>query len=95
MNERRRTVAAVKRLGSVMLGGDAPCATPGHNAKLGSYTLMHSDGNGHQGTGKMVSMKLFKYQSRFIVTSNCMIMMKWQTSAGSTGCTRTANAECV
>ena len=58
-NERRKAVAAVKRLGSVVLGGDARCDTPGHNAKFGSYTLMHSDGDdGHQGTRKIVSMKL-------------------------------------
>ena len=28
------------------LAGDARCDTPGHNAKYGSYTLMHVDGQG-------------------------------------------------
>ena len=59
MDERRKAVGAVKRLGSVVLGGDARCDTPGHNANFRSYTLMHSDGDdGHQGTRKIVSMKL-------------------------------------
>jgi hypothetical protein len=43
---------------SLVLAGDARCDSPGHGAKYGSYTLMHIDGNGEQGSRKIVSMKL-------------------------------------
>ena len=58
--ERGRVVAAIRPLGRIVLGGDARCDNPGHTAKDGSYTLMHTDSSGHQGTRKIVSMKLFQ-----------------------------------
>ena len=56
--ERARVVAAIRPLGRIVLGEDARCDSPGHTAKYGSYTLMHTDSSGHQGTRKIVSMKL-------------------------------------
>ena len=58
LRERERVVALLRPLGRIVLGGDARCDSPGHTAKYGSYTLMHSDSSGHQGSRKIVSMKL-------------------------------------
>ena len=52
MDERRKAVAEIKRLGAAVLGGDVRYDTPGHNTNFGSYTVMNSDGDGHRGTGR-------------------------------------------
>ena len=52
MDERRKVVEAVKRLGAAVLVGDVRCDTPGHNTNFASYTVMNSDGDGHRGTGR-------------------------------------------
>ena len=48
----------VKDYGRATLAGDARCDSPGHNAKYGSYTLMHIDGDGRKGTNEIMSLEL-------------------------------------
>ena len=56
--EREGTALEVKDGGPATLAGDARCDTPGHNAKYGSYALMHVDGEGRHGINRIVALEL-------------------------------------
>ena len=56
--ERKKVVKEMKVKESFFLAGDARMDSPGHNASYGSYTLMDTDGNGLNGSRKIVAMEL-------------------------------------
>ena len=58
--EREGIALELKEGDAVTLAGDARCDTPGHNAKYGSYTLMHIDGDGQKGIKRIVAMELIQ-----------------------------------
>ena len=58
--EREGIALELKEGDAVTLAGDARCDTPGHNAKYGSCTLMHIDGDGQKGIKRIVAMELIQ-----------------------------------
>ena len=58
--ERSDVIAEVRRHPHIALAGDARCDSPGNNAKFGSYSMMHIEGGGVDGSHKIVDFELIQ-----------------------------------
>jgi len=58
--EKQKTLIEIKSHPHIVLAGDARCDSPGHNAKYGSYSMMHIEGDGVPGSKKIVDFQLLQ-----------------------------------
>ena len=74
--EKKKAQDEVRAIDSLVLSGDGRCDSPGHTAKYGSNTLMHTKGWGQEASNKIVSLQLVQVSEVNIVNCKYLLWLK-------------------